>query len=183
MEQFDFVRNWGFWGKLETQKGFKTLNWKQPPPPPQHNVPVLVETTESSNAIAVAVVDANTIIESGEKLHGLADKFISIPEVMEEIRDPVSRHKLSFLPFSIQTMEPSPKSINKVVKFAKATGDLQTLSDVDIKLIALTYTLEAQIHGTKNLRDAPPPVQTLNVKRFLEKDMPGWGSNVPNLQE
>ncbi|BAT73091.1 uncharacterized protein HKW66_Vig0014350 [Vigna angularis] len=156
---------------------------KQPPPPPQHNVPVLVETTESSNAIAVAVVDANAIIESGEKLHGLADKFISIPEVMEEIRDPVSRHKLSFLPFSIQTMEPSPESINKVVKFARATGDLQTLSDVDIKLIALTYTLEAQIHGTKNLRDAPPPVQTLNVKRLPEKDMPGWGSNVPNLQE
>jgi len=70
-----------------------------------------------------------------------------------------------------------------VVKFARATGDLQTLSDVDIKLIALTYTLEAQIHGTKHLRDAPPPVQTLNVKRLPEKDMPGWGSNVPNLKE
>ncbi|KAG5058559.1 hypothetical protein AAZX31_05G192500 [Glycine max] len=158
---------------------------KQPPPPPpqQHTERVLVETSESPNAISVAVVDANAVIQSGEKLHGLADKFISIPEVMEEIRDPVSRHKLSFLPFTIQTMEPSPESINKVVKFARATGDLQTLSDVDIKLIALTYTLEAQIHGTKHLREAPPPVQMVNVKRLPEKDLPGWGSNVPNLDE
>jgi RNA-binding protein NOB1 len=70
-----------------------------------------------------------------------------------------------------------------VIKFARITGDLQTLSDVDIKLMALTYTLEAQIHGTKHLRDSPPPVQMLNVKRLPEKDMPGWGSNVPNLEE
>jgi RNA-binding protein NOB1 len=70
-----------------------------------------------------------------------------------------------------------------VIKFARITGDLQTLSDVDIKLMALTYTLEAQIHGTKHLRDTPPPVQMLNVKRLPEKDMPGWGSNVPNLEE
>ena len=70
-----------------------------------------------------------------------------------------------------------------VVKFARATGDLQTLSDVDLKLIALTYTLEAQIHGTQHLRDSPPPVQTVNVPRLPEKDMPGWGSNVPNLEE
>lgn len=70
-----------------------------------------------------------------------------------------------------------------VIKFARATGDLQTLSDVDIKLLALTYTLEAQIHGTKHLRDIPPPVQVVNVKRLPEKELPGWGSNVPNLPE
>lgn len=69
------------------------------------------------------------------------------------------------------------------IKFARATGDLQTLSDVDLKLIALTYTLEAQIHGTKHIRDCPPPVHVVNAKTLHEKDMPGWGSNVPNLKE
>ncbi|KAI4326974.1 hypothetical protein L6164_019483 [Bauhinia variegata] len=144
---------------------------------------VLVESCKSSNGISVAVVDANAIIQGEEKLHNIADKFVSIPEVMEEVRDPVSRHRLSFLPFTVETTEPSPEAINKVIKFARATGDLQTLSDVDLKLIALAYTLEAQIHGTKHLRDCPPPVQTVNVKRLPEKDMPGWGNNVPNLQE
>jgi len=70
-----------------------------------------------------------------------------------------------------------------VISFARATGDLQTLSDVDLKLIALTYTLEAQIHGTSHLRDSPPPIHVLNVRRLPEKDLPGWGSNVPNLAE
>ncbi|KAK7251293.1 hypothetical protein RIF29_34350 [Crotalaria pallida] len=157
---------------------------RAPPKPPQQPTPeLLLNTCNSTHGISLAVVDANAVIDAGEKLHSFADKFVSVHEVMDEIRDPVSRHKLSFLPFTIDTMEPSPESINKVVKFARATGDLQTLSDVDIKLIALTYTLEAQIHGTKHLRDIPPPVQMLNVKRLPEKDMPGWGNNVPNLEE
>lgn len=80
-------------------------------------------------------------------------------------------------------MDPSHDSLNKVIKFARATGDLQTLSDVDLKLIALTYTLEAQIHGTKHIRDCPPPVHVVNAKRLPEKELPGWGSNVPNLGE
>ncbi|XP_054818002.1 RNA-binding NOB1-like protein [Prosopis cineraria] len=160
---------------------------QQPPKPPQEDPlqtgRVFVESCKSSNGISVAVVDASAIIAGGERLHNCADKFFSVPEVMQEIRDPVSRHRLSFIPFTVETMEPTPEAINKVIKFAKATGDLQTLSDVDLKLIALTYTLEAQIHGTKHLRDIPPPVQVVNVRRLPEKDMPGWGSNVPNLEE
>ena len=70
-----------------------------------------------------------------------------------------------------------------VIKFARAIGDLQTLSDVDLKLIALTYTLEARIRGTKHIRDCPPPVHVVNAKRLPEKELPGWGSNVPNLGE
>lgn len=73
--------------------------------------------------------------------------------------------------------------VTTVINFARATGDLQVLSDVDLKLIALTYTLEKQIHGTKHLRDSPPPIHAISVRRLPEKDMPGWGSNVPNLEE
>ncbi|KAL5207267.1 hypothetical protein ABZP36_031702 [Zizania latifolia] len=68
-----------------------------------------------------------------------------------------------------------------VVKFARETGDLQTLSDVDIKIIALAYMLEAEIHGTKHLREHPPPLRVVNVRDLKEVPVPGWGSNVPNL--
>ncbi|KAK4400789.1 RNA-binding NOB1-like protein [Sesamum angolense] len=148
----------------------------------QH-VGVLVGSCNSSKGIAVAVVDANAIIQGGERLAHSADRFVSIAEVISEIRDPASRHSLNFLPFTVDTLEPSPDALNKVISFAKATGDLQTLSDVDLKLIALTYTLEAQIHGTQHIRENPPPIHTVNVKRLPEKDLPGWGSNVPNLEE
>ncbi|CAN4077376.1 unnamed protein product [Withania somnifera] len=144
---------------------------------------VLVGSCKSTKGIAVAVIDANAVIQGGDKLNHSADRFVSVPEVLSEIRDPNSRHSLNFLPFSVDTMEPSPDSLKKVISFARATGDLQTLSDVDLKLIALTYTLEAQFHGTQHLRDCPPPIHTVNVKRLPEKDLPGWGSNVPNPEE
>ncbi|KAF8380265.1 hypothetical protein HHK36_027749 [Tetracentron sinense] len=157
---------------------------KEAPPKQQEEAASRVfESCKSSKGIAVAVVDANAIIQGGEKLTNFADKFVSVSEVMEEVRDPVSRHKLAFLPFTVENMEPSSEALKKVINFARATGDLQTLSDVDIKLIALTYTLEAQIHGTKHLKDSPPPVHVVNVRRLSEKEMPGWGSNVPNLEE
>ncbi|KAL2547528.1 Nin one binding (NOB1) Zn-ribbon like [Forsythia ovata] len=144
---------------------------------------VMVGSCDSRKGIAVAVVDANAIIQGGERLSLSADRFVSVPEVIAEIRDPASRHSLNFLPFSVDTLEPSPDSLRKVINFARETGDLQTLSDVDLKLIALTYTLEAQTHGTQHIRESPPPIHTVNVKRLPEKDMPGWGSNVPNLEE
>ncbi|KAK6158172.1 hypothetical protein DH2020_005486 [Rehmannia glutinosa] len=144
---------------------------------------VFVGSCKSTKGIAVAVVDANAIIQGGERLFHSADRFVSVAEVISEIRDPASRHALNVLPFTVDTLEPSPDALKKVINFAKATGDLQTLSDVDLKLIALTYTLESQIHGTQHLRDSPPPIHTVNVKRLPEKDLPGWGSNVPNLEE
>ncbi|KAI3756442.1 hypothetical protein L1987_56262 [Smallanthus sonchifolius] len=166
---------------------------KQNPPPPNPNntnhdqwqsmATDLLGSCKSTKGIAVAVVDANAIIQGGEQLHNSADKFVSVSDVIQEIRDPTSRHRLNFMPFTIDTMEPSPESLKKVISFAKATGDLQTLSDVDLKLISLTYTLESQIHGTSHLRDSPPPIRTVNVKRLPEKDLPGWGSNVPNLAQ
>ncbi|KAF3516571.1 hypothetical protein DY000_02061061 [Brassica cretica] len=131
----------------------------------------------------MAIVDANAVTDGRQSLTDFADKFVTVPEVLSEIRDSDSRRRLEFIPFTIETMEPSPESLSKVIKFAKATGDLHTLSDVDLKLIALTYTLETEVHGTKNLRDVPPPIQTVRVKRLPEKELPGWGSNVANLEE
>lgn len=62
-------------------------------------------------------------------------KFVSVSKVIDEARDPRSRHSLNFLPFDVNTMESSPDSLKKVINFARATGDLQTLSDVDSNLL------------------------------------------------
>ncbi|VVB09481.1 unnamed protein product [Arabis nemorensis] len=162
---------------------------KDPPSKPPSNdgdssaILGMVGNCKSTKGISMAVVDANAVIDGRQSLANFADKFVTVPEVLSEIRDSDSRRRLAFTPFIIETMEPSPESLSKVIKFARATGDLQTLSDVDLKLIALTYTLEAQVHGTKNLRDVPPPIQTVRVKRLPEKELPGWGSNVANLEE
>ena len=90
----------------------------QPAPKPQHQTPtstvqVFADSCKSSQGVAVAVVDANAIIQGGEKLSTCADKFVSVPEVLDEVRDPVSRHRLAFVPFTLESMDPSPEALNK----------------------------------------------------------------------
>jgi rRNA maturation endonuclease Nob1 len=68
---------------------------------------------------------------------------------------------------------------NAVVRFARATGDLHSLSAPDIKLIALTYTLEAELYGTAHIRREPPPIAVAKKSQARMKDPPGWG-RVPN---
>ncbi|CAA2950592.1 RNA-binding NOB1 [Olea europaea subsp. europaea] len=94
---------------------------KNPPPAPQLFSPiindrqhgVMVGSCDSRKGISVAVVDANAIIQGGERLCLSADRFVSVPEVIAEIRDPASRHSLNFLPFSVDTLEPSSDALRK----------------------------------------------------------------------
>ncbi|CAN6872365.1 unnamed protein product [Brassica oleracea] len=135
---------------------------------------------KSTKGISMAVVDANAVMNE-QSVTDLAENFVTVPEVLSEIRD--AQHRLKFISFTIETMEPSPESLSRFIKFAKAIGDLHTLSDVDLKLIALTHTFEAEVHGIKNLRDVPPPIQIVRVKRLHEKELPGLGFHVANLEE
>ncbi len=64
------------------------------------------------------------------------DTMVTIPEVVDEIKDENSRLYLSLLDLKVE--EASKESIEKVVKVAKRTGDIYKLSDTDIKLLAKT---------------------------------------------
>lgn len=45
-----------------------------------------------------------------------------------------------------------------VQRFARETGDIHSLSAVDLKLLALAHTLEVAAHGTENIREHPVQV-------------------------
>ncbi|OEL25435.1 hypothetical protein BAE44_0013549 [Dichanthelium oligosanthes] len=143
----------------------------------------LVASCANSGGVTVAVVDANAVIAGGSALSTTAGRLVTVPEVLEEVRDASARRRLALLPVPVETVEPPPEFVKKVAKFARETGDIQTLSDVDIKIIALAYMLEAEIHGTSHLREHPPPLREVNVRKLSEAPLPGWGSNVPNLKE
>ena len=86
----------------------------------------------------------------------LADKFYTVPAVIEEIRDESSRARLAQLPFKLETKNPSPEAMAIVTRFARATGDLSVLSATDLQVIALTVTLELEKNGeTSNMRRDP----------------------------
>jgi len=42
-----------------------------------------------------------------------------------------------------------------VTEFARKTGDLRSLSTIDIRVIALVYTLEKELVGTQHIRTLP----------------------------
>lgn len=148
-----------------------------------HAVSRLVASCANTSGVAVAVVDANAVISGGAALSSSAARLVTVPEVLEEVRDASARRRLALLMAPVETLDPAPEFVKKVVKFARETGDLQTLSDVDIKIIALAYMLEAEIHGTNHLREQPPPLRVVNVRNLKEAPLPGWGSNVQNLAE
>ncbi|GFR39822.1 hypothetical protein Agub_g315 [Astrephomene gubernaculifera] len=122
----------------------------------------------------VAVVDTNAII-SGLRLEQLADRFCTIPEVLAEVRDKQARTFLSTLPFSLDVREPSDDSVKAVQRFARETGDIHSLSAVDLKLLALAHTLEIAAHGSANLREHPVQVRTRQRHKTRPRVLPGWG--------
>jgi len=114
------------------------------------------------------VVDTNAII-SGVRLETLGKELWTIPEVLDEVLDEKSKDFLSAFPFEIKTREPTPQSVAAVVEFSKLTGDYPSLSIVDLKIIALTYTLEAEQNGVDNIKTKPEPTPVYNSNNSNKK--------------
>lgn len=57
------------------------------------------------------------------------------------MRDEKTRKMLETFPFEIKKLSCSKKSLKAVQDFAKKTGDVNSLSDVDTELIAIAHQL------------------------------------------
>ena len=99
----------------------------------------------------ILIVDTGSIIK-GLKLEKFGNDFYTVAEVLNEIKDSKSKHILSMLPFELKIREPSLESLNMVKSYAKKTGDYNSLSKVDLKVLALTYMFENELNGQKNIK-------------------------------
>lgn len=101
-------------------------------------------------------------------------KFVTTPDVMEEVRGKGQRDRLqrewNMLDAALtnatgegnkenskwqglEIREPSVAGISKVKEFARQTGDIAVLSTADIRVLALAYDVEVEANGTWRLRD------------------------------
>ncbi|KAI7900397.1 Dopey, N-terminal-domain-containing protein [Cokeromyces recurvatus] len=132
------------------------------------------------------VIDTNAII-NGMSLRNLAEEFYTCPEVLYEVRSAHSREFLSRLPFEIKVMNPTEEALKIVTEFSKKTGDYGVLSQPDLKVLALTYTLENRENGDANIRkeplqtrptgalpSAPPPKPVYKKVEEKKVDEDGW---------
>ena len=123
--------------------------------------------------VTKVVVDTNAIVK-GFRLERFADEAVTIPEVLQEVRDKQARHTLATLPFELKVRDPDEASLKAVRRFARLTGDLGALSEPDLRVIALAYMLERDAHGVAHLREDPPPLVLSKHKHNKASKMPGW---------
>ncbi|KAJ3036797.1 Nin1 binding protein, partial [Rhizophlyctis rosea] len=111
------------------------------------------------DTVQTLVLDTAPLIQTQPLVH-LASHFITIPEVMREVRDARARQNLAVLPFEIEIKIPSEEAIAAVVAFSKKTGDYGVLSATDLKVLALTWMMEKEARGTAHLRTEPVKATT-----------------------
>jgi len=111
----------------------------------------------TSKKAKILVVDSNAFIKQ-VRIETIGQKFYTIPQVLSEVRDAKARQFMQNFPFEIIERDPSPEALKAVAAFARKTGDYAFLSPVDLRVLALVYTLEAETKGSvSHLRSEPLP--------------------------
>ncbi|RHY81538.1 hypothetical protein DYB31_006779 [Aphanomyces astaci] len=81
-------------------------------------------------------------------------------DVLAEIKDSKARRFVARLPVELKTRDPSEKDMEAVVAFARLTGDFSFLSLTDLRIMALTYMFERELHGIDHIRKTPKVSET-----------------------
>jgi RNA-binding protein NOB1 len=106
---------------------------------------------EEEKPVHTLVLDTGAIIKnepSVSTLRAKADTLITVPAIISEIKDAVTKARVETLLMPFLTIRtPSPAAMQFVTDFARRTGDLPVLSKPDLQIIALTYELECERSG------------------------------------
>ncbi|KIJ69972.1 hypothetical protein HYDPIDRAFT_77681 [Hydnomerulius pinastri MD-312] len=93
------------------------------------------------------VLDSGPLL-SLSPLRGLAETYLTVPQVLDELKDKRAREHFEKLGLStgvrVNVQNPDPASLSQVIQFAKKTGDYAVLSHADICVLALTHSLHEQ---------------------------------------
>lgn len=85
-------------------------------------------------------VDANAFLHCRNLLQlGLETALCTTSSVLNELKDQKTKDLINSLPFELKVELPSQKAMKIVRDFATKTGDIVTLSDPDLEIIAIAY--------------------------------------------
>ncbi|KAJ7180381.1 Nin one binding Zn-ribbon like-domain-containing protein [Mycena crocata] len=90
------------------------------------------------------VLDAGPLL-SLSPLRGLAETYLTVPQVLAELKDKRAREHFERLGLNsgvkIEVVAPDAASLATVIQWAKKTGDYAVLSHPDLCVLALTYSI------------------------------------------
>ncbi|KAG2077196.1 hypothetical protein BDR04DRAFT_526088 [Suillus decipiens] len=140
------------------------------------------------------VLDAGPLL-SLSPLKGLAEIYLTVPQVLDELKDKRAREHFERLGLSagvqVDVRNPDAASLAHVVQFAKKTGDYAVLSHADICVLALTYSLHAREQASsendpeKSITDEisdnvqNPPVSPSDLSDDIHSENDGGGESEP----
>ncbi|KAJ1679749.1 20S-pre-rRNA D-site endonuclease nob1 [Spiromyces aspiralis] len=112
--------------------------------------------SNSSKLIKTLVIDTNPLLK-GLKIGHISEKYVTVPEVLQEVRSKGARSNLEslLLGLDLEVVEPDVESLNFVTNFSKMTGDFASLAIADLRVLALTYMLERKSNGADHLHKEP----------------------------
>lgn len=111
---------------------------------------------EEESKISHLVLDTGAFIScSFDTLRSLAVNLYTCQEVLDEIRDKATRQRLASTVPIWTLMEPDHDELVFIAKFSRSTGDYGHLSATDLKVLALTATLQKR-HVSEDFRNRKP---------------------------
>ncbi|KAJ1726686.1 20S-pre-rRNA D-site endonuclease nob1 [Coemansia biformis] len=129
-----------------------------PQDPPTSSAAAKTQAKKRSNgkSVETLVIDTNVFVKAIQVGH-IAEKFVTVPEVVQELRSRTSRDQYDGLAMKhgIKVMSPDAESLKAVMDFAKRTGDFASLALADMKVLALAFMLEKKANGMRSLRLEP----------------------------
>ncbi|KAL0580085.1 20S-pre-rRNA D-site endonuclease nob1 [Marasmius crinis-equi] len=130
------------------------------------------------------VLDAGPLL-SLSPLRGLAETYITVPQVLAELKDKNAKEHLERLGLNygikIEVKNPNPASIAAVIQWAKKTGDYPVLSHPDMCVLALTHTLHEEVQSKKD--ETSSSSQTERDQEQQNNPSQSSTDGVPDLEE
>ena len=134
------------------------------------------------NKVKDLVVDSGAFLRNSP-LQNYGDNIYTCEEVLAEIKSKWARDRLQVLPYAIKVKEPEDDDLQFVIRFAKKTGDFFSLSNTDLRVIALAVCLERERNGNlDHLSTMPSSTQIISnvpTKQSQSNDL--FGFNFKNV--
>ncbi|KAF8914193.1 Nin one binding Zn-ribbon like-domain-containing protein [Gymnopilus junonius] len=113
------------------------------------------------------VLDAGPLL-SLSPLRGLAETYLTVPQVLAELKDSRAREHFERLGLlsgvKVEVRSPDAASLALVIQWAKKTGDYSVLSHPDLCVLALTYLLDEEDKKAKTEQKGQTQSGTASAK-------------------
>ncbi|CAE6475042.1 unnamed protein product [Rhizoctonia solani] len=136
--------------------------------------------TTSTPTVGTLVLDAGPLL-SLIPLRGLASRYVTVPQVIAELKDPRVREYLERLELTsgvkLEVLDPDVTSLAKVTAFSKKSGDYSVLSVADLRILALTCSLHEKV--TQTLAKPETQATLTSAKSTADEPMPITQPSLP----